>query len=63
MRLEKPSDRPAEFVAALLPGAPAGRYVVMQFDASFAGRKSAAETVTFLLDRDGKWRSAGYFIR
>ncbi len=46
-----------------LPGAPAGRYVVMQFDASFAGRKSAAETVTFLLDRDGKWRSAGYFIR
>ena len=45
-----------------LPGAPQGQYVVMQFDASFANKKAAVETVTFMLDQDGQWRAAGYFI-
>lgn len=46
-----------------LPGAPDAQYVVMQFDTSFANKKSAVETVTAMLDKDGKWRIAGYFIR
>lgn len=46
-----------------LPGAPDGRYVVMLFETSFENKKSAVETVTFMLDKDGKWRAAGYFIR
>ena len=46
-----------------LPGAPDGEYVVMQFDTSFANKKSAIETVTTMLDKDGQWRVVGYFIR
>jgi tetratricopeptide (TPR) repeat protein len=46
-----------------LPGAPDGQYVVMQFQASFANKKSAVETVTFMLEKDGKWKAAGYFIK
>jgi len=46
-----------------LPGAPDGQYTVMQFNTSFTGKKSAIETVTFMLEKDGTWRSAGYFIK
>jgi hypothetical protein len=35
----------------------------MQFNASFANKKSATETVTFMLEKDGQWRAAGYFIK
>lgn len=49
--------------ATSLPGAPDGEYVVMQFDTSFQNKKSAVETVTAKLDKDGTWRMAGYFIR
>lgn len=49
--------------ATQLPDAPDGQYVVMRFDASFANKKSAIETVTFMLEKDGQWRSAGYFIK
>lgn len=46
-----------------LPGAPDGQYVVIQFEASFESKKAAVETVTPLLDKDGKWRVSGYFIK
>jgi serine/threonine protein kinase len=46
-----------------MPGAPDGQYVVMQFETSFANKKSAVETVTFLLEKDGQWKSTGYFIK
>jgi hypothetical protein len=46
-----------------LPGAPDGQYVVMQFDSSFANKKTAIETVTFVLEADGQWKSTGYFIK
>jgi len=46
-----------------LPGAPDGHYVVMQFQTSFANRKSAVETVTFMLEKDGQWKAAGYYIK
>ncbi|MGA2281434.1 MAG: DUF4019 domain-containing protein [Verrucomicrobiota bacterium] len=45
-----------------LPDAPDGQYVVMQFQTSFTNKKSAIETVTFMLEKDGQWRAAGYYI-
>jgi Protein of unknown function (DUF4019) len=46
-----------------LPGAPDGEYVVIQYDTSFAHKQSAVETITPMLDKDGKWRISGYFIK
>ena len=46
-----------------LPGAPDGEYVVIQFDTSFQNKKSAVETVTPIMDKDGHWRVSGYFIQ
>jgi Protein of unknown function (DUF4019) len=45
-----------------LPGAPDGRYVVIQYDTVFEKKARAVETVTPMLDRDGAWRVTGYFI-
>ena len=45
-----------------LPGAPAGQYVVVQYHTHFEHKKSAIETVACILDKDGKWRPAGYHI-
>ena len=49
--------------ATSLPGAPDGQYVVMQYDTSFANKKSATETVTPMLDSDRQWRVSGYYIK
>ena len=49
--------------ATSLPGAPDGKYVVLQFDTSISNKKSAIETVTPMLDKDGTWRVSGYFIK
>ncbi len=47
-----------------LPGVPAGKYVVMRFNAAFSEDKTAdVETVTFVQEKDGVWRAAGYFIK
>lgn len=46
-----------------LPGAPDGEYVVIQFETSFEKKKSTTETITPALDKDGKWKVSGYFIR
>jgi len=46
-----------------LPGAPDGQYVVIQYNTSFANKKAAVETVTPMLDKDGRWRVSGYYIR
>ena len=48
--------------ATSLPGAPDGEYVVIQFVSSFSNKKSAIETVTPMLDTEGKWRVSGYYI-
>jgi len=45
-----------------LPGAPDGEYVVILYDTQFENKKSAVETITPMLDKDGKWRVAGYLI-
>jgi hypothetical protein len=46
-----------------VPGAPAGEYVILQFDTSFANKKEAVETVTPTLDKDGQWKVSGYHIK
>ena len=46
-----------------LPGAPDGQYVVIQFETSFEKKKSAIETVTPMMDRDGHWRVSGYYLK
>jgi len=46
-----------------LEGAPAGEYVVIQYESSFEKQDSVAETITPTLDKDGKWRVVGYYIR
>lgn len=45
-----------------LPGAPDGKYVVIQFDTSFQNKASAIETVTPMYE-NGEWKVSGYFIR
>jgi len=46
-----------------VPGAPDGQYVLITFKASFENKKSAIETVTPMLDNDGKWKVSGYYIK
>jgi len=46
-----------------LPNAPQGEYVVIQYDTSFENKPGAVETVTPMLEKDGKWRVSGYFIK
>lgn len=47
----------------VLPGAPDGEYVIIQYDTVFQNKKAAVETVTPMLDKDGQWRVSGYFIK
>lgn len=49
--------------ARSLPGAPAGEYVVIQFDARFENKAAAIETVTPMREKDGSWRVSGYYIK
>ena len=46
-----------------LPGAPDGDYVVVTFETAFENKKTAIETVTPMMDKDGQWRVSGYFIK
>ena len=46
-----------------MPGAPDGDYVVMQFDTRFENKQAAVETVTFMQDKHGTWKAAGYYIK
>jgi hypothetical protein len=46
-----------------LPNAPEGEYVVIQYDTNFEHKQGAVETVVPTLDKDGKWRVSGYFIK
>jgi Protein of unknown function (DUF4019) len=49
--------------AKTLPGAPDGEYVKIQYDTRFEHKQAAVETVVQMLDKDGKWRVSGYFIK
>ena len=58
-----PSPGATVCASEALPGAPDGEYVVIQYESSFEHKQSAIETVTPMLDTDGKWRVSGYFIK
>jgi Protein of unknown function (DUF4019) len=45
-----------------VPGAPEGQYVVLHYDASFANRQEAVETLTLAFAK-GYWRVSGYYIK
>ena len=49
--------------ATTLPGSPDGEYVVIQYNTSFENKELAVETVTPMLERDGEWKAAGYYIK
>ena len=49
--------------ATKLPNAPVGEYVVLQFETSFENASGMIETVTPMLEKDGKWKVSGYFIK
>jgi hypothetical protein len=49
--------------ATSLPGAPDGQYVVIQYDSVFEHKRTAVETITPMLEKDGSWRVSGYFIK
>jgi predicted SnoaL-like aldol condensation-catalyzing enzyme len=46
-----------------LPGAPDGKYVVIQYETSFSNKRAAIETITPMMDKNGKWHISGYFIK
>ena len=46
----------------ILPGAPLGQYVILQYTSSFEHKKSASETATATLDKDGQWKVSGYIV-
>jgi hypothetical protein len=47
----------------LLPGVPAGEYVVILYETSFEHTPVAHETVIMSREKDKVWRVAGYYIK
>lgn len=45
------------------PGAPRGKYVVIQYASEYTKKASVIETVTPMLGEDGSWRVSGYFVK
>jgi hypothetical protein len=46
-----------------LPNAPAGEYIVIQYDTRFENRPLSTEIVTPMREPDGTWKVSGYIIR
>ena len=46
-----------------LYGAPEGEYVVIKIEAGFENKASSKEMITLVLEEDGKWRVAGYYLK
>jgi Protein of unknown function (DUF4019) len=63
--LGKPLSRSlkSSHYAEELPGAPDGKYYVIEYDTAFERKKGGTETVVPMLDEDGAWRVSGYFVR
>jgi hypothetical protein len=47
----------------VLPNAPPGDYVIIEFETNFEKRPLSVETVTPMRTTAGAWKVAGYFIR
>jgi opacity protein-like surface antigen len=54
--------RGAKFMTEL-PNAPAGEYVVIQYDTDFENGPGKTETITPMKEKDGGWRVSGYYIK
>lgn len=46
-----------------VPNAPPGEYVILTYKAKYASLPNAIETVTVVLDKDGKWHVTGYYVK
>ena len=46
-----------------LPGAPAGQYVVLQYESNFEHKSAVIETAAPTLDQDGNWRVSLYYLK
>lgn len=46
-----------------MPGGPDGRYVFLQFLTDFENKKGAIETIVPMLDKDGRWKISGYYVK
>ena len=46
-----------------LPGAPPGRYAILQYHAVYDGRQAVVEQLTLEQTAGGAWQVVGYFIR
>ena len=51
------------FYTRVLPNAPEGEYVVIQYDTRFENRPLSTEIVTPMKAADGTWKVSGYIIR
>jgi hypothetical protein len=61
VKARKPLGRPTPTSP---PNAPAGEYIVFQFETGYEKRPTGAvETVTAFKEADGTWRVAGYFVK
>jgi hypothetical protein len=60
--LRQREAKAAEYKTSL-PGAPDGKYVLLQYQSAFENKASAIESVTVVMDSDGAWKVAGYFIK
>ena len=48
---------------AMLPGVPDGDYIVILYETSFEHKATSQETVIMSREKDGIWRTAGYYIK
>ena len=46
-----------------MPGGPDGRYVFLQYVTDFENKKGAIETIVPMLDKDGRWKISGYYVK
>ena len=45
------------------PNSPPGDYQVLQYASRFEKNEDVTETVVLILESDGQWRVAGYFVK
>ncbi len=60
-KLKSRSLKSAQYTESL-PNAPAGKYVVIQYDSSFE-TGPWIETAVMMEQKDGSWKTSGYFVK
>lgn len=55
-------DKSARYETSI-PGAPDGKYVLLQYQSVFEKKADAVEAVNLVMDPDGAWKVVGYFIK